>query len=161
MGNIEKKLQEMGIDISNAPKPAASYIPAVQTGNLVYTAGQASKKDGILVYKGKLGKDLTVEEGYEAAKISIVNCLAVLKDHLGSLDRITRVVKLLGFVASTPEFDQQPYVINGASDLLIKIFGEKGKHARSAIGTNILPFGTPVEIEMIVEVDKREIRNDK
>ena len=153
MGNIEKKLQEMGIDISNAPKPAASYIPAVQTGNLVYTAGQASKKDGILVYKGKLGKDLTVEEGYEAAKISIVNCLAVLKDHLGSLDRITRVVKLLGFVASTPEFDQQPYVINGASDLLIKIFGEKGKHARSAIGTNILPFGTPVEIEMIVEVE--------
>jgi enamine deaminase RidA (YjgF/YER057c/UK114 family) len=154
MGNIEKKLQEMGLDISNAPKPAASYIPAVQTGNLVYTAGQASKKDGILVYKGKLGKDLTVEEGYEAAKISIVNCLAVLKDHLGSLDRITRVVKLLGFVASTPEFDQQPYVINGASDLLIKIFGEKGKHARSAIGTNVLPFGTPVEIEMIVEVEK-------
>ena len=157
MGNIEKKLQEMGIDISNAPKPAASYIPAVQTGNLVYTAGQASKKDGILVYKGKLGKDLTVEEGYEAAKISIVNCLAVLKDHLGSLDRITRVVKLLGFVASTPDFDQQPYVINGASDLLIKIFGEKGKHARSAIGTNILPFGTPVEIEMIVEVEGEEI----
>jgi len=156
MGNIEKKLQEMGIDISNAPKPAASYIPAVQTGNLVYTAGQASKKDGILVYKGKLGKDLTVEEGYEAAKISIINCLAVLKDHLGSLDRITRVVKLLGFVASTPEFDQQPYVINGASDLLIKIFAKKGKHARSAIGTNVLPFGTPVEIEMIVEVEEEE-----
>lgn len=156
MGNIEKKLQEMGIDISNAPKPAASYIPAVQTGNLVYTAGQASKKDGILVYKGKLGKDLTVEEGYEAAKISIINCLAVLKGHLGSLDRIKKVVKLLGFVASTSEFDQQPYVINGASDLLIKIFGEKGKHARSAIGTNILPFGTPVEIEMIVEVEQEE-----
>jgi len=156
MGNIEKKLQEMGIDIANAPKPAASYIPAVQTGNLVYTAGQASKKDGILVYKGKLGKDLTVEEGYEAAKISIINCLAVLKGHLGSLDRIKKVVKLLGFVASTSEFDQQPYVINGASDLLIKIFGEKGKHARSAIGTNILPFGTPVEIEMIVEVEQEE-----
>ena len=153
MGIIEKKLKEMGIDISNAPKPAASYIPAVQTGNLVYTAGQASKKDGNLVYRGKLGKDLTVEEGYEAAKISIINCLAVLKDHLGSLDRITRVVKLLGFVASTPDFDQQPYVINGASDLLIKLFGEKGKHARSAIGTNVLPFGTPVEIEMIVEVE--------
>jgi len=153
MGIIEKKLKEMGIDISNAPKPAASYIPAVQTGNLVYTAGQASKKDGNLVYRGKLGKDLTVEEGYEAAKISIINCLAVLKDHLGSLDRITRVVKLLGFVASTPDFDQQPYVINGASDLLIILFGEKGKHARSAIGTNVLPFGTPVEIEMIVEVE--------
>ena len=156
MDKVDKKLQDIGIIIPDVPKPAASYIPAVQTGNLVYTAGQASKKDGILVYKGKLGKDLTVEEGYEAAKISIINCLAVLKDHLGSLDRITRVVKLLGFVASTPEFDQQPYVINGASDLLIKIFAKKGKHARSAIGTNVLPFGTPVEIEMIVEVEEEE-----
>ena len=106
-----------------------------------------------MVYKGKLGKDLTVEEGYEAAKISIINCLAVLKGCLGSLDRVKRIVKLLGFVACVPEFDQQPYVINGASDLLIEIFGEKGRHARSAIGTNILPFGTPVEIEMIVEVE--------
>lgn len=157
MGNIEKKLQGMGIIIPDAPKPVASYVPCVQTRNLVYTAGQASKKDGILIYKGKLGKDLTVEEGYEAAKISIINCLAVLKGHLGSLDRIKKVVKLLGFVASTSEFDQQPFVINGASDLLIKVFGEKGKHARSAIGTNTLPFGTPVEIEMIVEVEEEEI----
>jgi len=129
----------------------------VQTGKLVYTSGQGSEKDSILVYKGKLGKDLTVEEGYEAAKISIINCLAILKGHLGSLDRVKRVIKLLGFVASVPEFDQQPYVINGASDLLIEIFGEKGRHARSAIGVNILPFGTPVEIEMIVEVDEEEI----
>lgn len=157
MGKADKKLQDMGIIIPDVPKPAASYVPAVQTGNLVYTAGQASKKDGILIYKGKLGKDLTVEEGYEAAKISIINCLAVLKGHLGSLDRIKKVVKLLGFVASTSEFDQQPFVINGASDLLIKVFGEKGKHARSAIGTNTFPFGTPVEIEMIVEVEEEEI----
>ena len=156
MEKIEKKLKAMGIIIPDAPKPVASYVPCVQTGKLVYTSGQASKKDGTLIYKGKLGKDLTVEEGYEAAKISIINCLAILKGHLGSLDRVTRVVKLLGFVASTPEFDQQPYVINGASDLLIKIFGEKGRHARSAIGTNILPFGTPVEIEMIVEVEEEE-----
>jgi len=153
MGKIEKKLKAMGIILPDIPKPVASYVPCVQTGKLVYTSGQASKKDGTLIYKGKLGKDLTVEEGYEAAKISIINCLAILKGHLGSLDRVTRVVKLLGFVASTPEFDQQPYVINGASDLLIKIFGEKGRHARSAIGTNILPFGTPVEIEMIVEIE--------
>jgi len=153
MEKVEKKLKAMGIIISDAPKPVASYVPCVQTGKLVYTSGQGCKKDGIPVYKGKLGKDLTVEEGYEAAKISIFNCLAILKGHLGSLDRVARVVKLLGFVASTPEFDQQPYVINGASDLLIKIFGEKGRHARSAIGTNILPFGTPVEIEMIVEVE--------
>jgi len=153
MGKIEKKLQDMGIIIPDVPKPAASYIPAIQTGKLVYTSGQGCKKDGIPVYKGKLGKDLTIEEGYDAAKISIVNCLAVLKGHLGSLDKVKRVVKLLGFVASVPEFDQQPSVINGASDLLIKVFGEKGRHARSAIGTNVLPSGMPVEIEMIVEVE--------
>ena len=153
MSEIEKKLQEMGINIPDAPKPGGSYAPAIQTGKLVYTSGQPCKKDGILVYKGKLGKDLTIEEGYEAAKICIVNCLAILKGYLGSLDRIKKVVKLLGFVASVPEFDQQPYVINGASDLLIEIFGENGKHARSAIGTNVLPFGTPVEIEMIVEIE--------
>jgi len=153
MNEVEKKLKKIGVDIPNVPEPSASYVPAVQTGKLVYTSGQGSKKDGILVYKGKLGKDLTVEEGYEAAKISIINCLAILKGHLGSLNRVKRIVKLLGFVACVPEFDQQPYVINGASDLLIEIFGEKGRHARSAIGTNILPFGTPVEIEMIVEVE--------
>jgi len=153
MEKIEKKLKSMGIVIPDAPKPVASYVPCVQTGKLVYTSGQGCKKDGIPVYKGKLGKDLTVEEGYEAAKISIINCLAILKGHLGSLDKIKRVVKLLGFVASVPEFVQQPYVINGASDLLIKVFGEKGRHARSAIGTNILPSNMPVEIEMIVEIE--------
>ena len=153
MGKVEKKLKEMGIEIPDVPKPAASYIPAVQTGNLLYTSGQGCKRDGILVYKGKLGKDLTVEEGYEAAKVSITNCLAILKGYLGDLDRIKKIVKLLGFVASAPGFDQQPYVINGASELLEEAFGEKGKHARSAIGTNELPFGTPVEIEMIVEVE--------
>ena len=153
MGKIEKKLKEMGIEIPDVPKPAASYIPAVQTGNLIFTAGQGCKKEGVLVYKGKLGKDLNVAEGYEAAKVSIINCLAILKGYLGDLDRIKKIVKLLGFVASAPGFDQQPYVINGASELLEEAFGEKGKHARSAIGTNELPFGTPVEIEMIVEVE--------
>ena len=152
MGKIEKKLKEMGIEIPDVPKPAASYIPAVQTGNLIFTAGQGCKKEGVLVYTGKLGKDLTVEEGYEAAKVSIINCLAILKGYLGDLDRIKKIVKLLGFVASAPGFDQQPYVINSASELLEEAFGEKGKHARSAIGTNELPFGTPIEIEMIVEV---------
>lgn len=153
MGKIEKKLKKMGIEIPDVPKPVASYIPAVQTGNLIFTSGQSCKRDGVLVYKGKLGKDLTVEEGYKAAKVSIINCLAILKGHLGDLDRIKKIVKLLGFVASAPGFDQQPYVINGASELLEEAFGEKGKHARSAIGTNELPFGTPVEIEMIVEVE--------
>ena len=153
MEKIEKKLKSMGIVIPDAPKPIASYVPCVQTGKLVYTSGQGCKKEGIPVYKGKLGKDLTVEEGYEAAKISIINCLAILKGHLGTLGKIKRVVKLLGFVASVPEFVQQPYVINGASDLLIEVFGEKGRHARSAIGTNVLPSNMPVEIEMIVEIE--------
>jgi len=157
MGKIEKKLRAMGIIIPDVPKPVASYVPCVQTGKLVYTSGQGCKKDDIPVYKGKLGENLSVEEGYEAAKISIINCLAILRGHLGSLDRVKKVVKLLGFVASVPEFDQQPYIINGASDLLIKIFGEKGKHARSAIGTNVLPSNMPVEIEMIVEVEEEEI----
>lgn len=157
MGKVEKKLQDMGIIIPAVPKPEASYVPLVQTGKWIYISGQTCKKDGVLIYKGKLGKDLTVEEGYEAAKICIVNSLAILKGHLGSLDNVKKVVKLLGFVASAPGFDQQPYVINGASDLLIKAFGEKGKHARSAVGTNELPFGAPVEIEMIVEVEKEGI----
>jgi len=153
MGKVEKKLNEMGIEIPDVPKPAASYIPAVQTGNLIYTSGQGCKRDGVLLYKGKLGKDLTVKEGYEAAKVSIINCLAILKGYLGDLDRVKKIIKLLGFVASAPGFDQQPYVINGASELLEEVFGKKGKHARSAIGTNELPFGTPVEIEMIVEFE--------
>jgi len=125
----------------------------VQTGKLVYTSGQGCKRAGQLVYQGKLGKDITIEEGYDAAKIAIINALAILQGHLGSLDKIKRIVKLLGFVACVPEFDQQPKVINGASDLLLEIFGEKGQHARSAIGTNALPSNIPVEIEMIAEVE--------
>ena len=153
MGKIENKLKEMEIEIPDVPKPAASYIPAVQTGNLIFTAGQGCKRDGILIYKGKLGKDLNVKEGYEAAKVSIINCLAILKGHLGDLDRIKKIVKLLGIVASADGFDQQSYVIDGASDFLIEALGEKGKHSRSAIGVNEFPFGTSVEIEMIVEFE--------
>ena len=153
MGKIEEKIKSMGLTIPETPKPVASYVTCVQTGKLVYTSGQGCKKDGVVAYQGKLGKDVTIEEGYEAAKIAILNALAILKGHLGSLDKIKRVVKLLGFVASTPNFDQQPKVINGASDLLLEIFGDKGLHARSAIGTNALPSNMPVEIEMIVEVD--------
>ena len=153
MGKIEEKIKSMDLTIPETPKPVASYVTCVQTGNLVYTSGQGCKKDGVIVYKGKLGKDLTIEEGYEAAKIAILNELAILKGYLGTLDRVKRVVKLLGFVASAPDFDQQPKVINGASDLLLEIFGDKGQHARSAIGTNALPSNMAVEIEMIVEVE--------
>jgi enamine deaminase RidA (YjgF/YER057c/UK114 family) len=153
MNKIEENLIKTGVTIPDATKPSGSYIPVVRTGNLLFTAGQGCKKDGVLVYKGKLGQDLTVKEGYEAAKISIINCLAILKAYLGDLNRIKQVVKLLGFVASAPGFDQQPYVMNGASEFLIELFGDKGKHARSAIGVNELPFGTPVEIEMVVEIN--------
>ncbi len=153
MGKIEDKIQSMGIHLPDTPKPMGSYVPCVQTGKLIYTSGQGSTRDGVLVYQGKVGKDITVQEGYEAAKIAIINALAILKGHLGSLDKVKRVVKLLGFVSCIPEFDQQPGVINGASDLLIEIFGKKGQHARSAIGTNALPSNIPVEIEMMVEVE--------
>ena len=153
MGKIEEKIKSIGIIIPETPKPIGSYVPCVQTGKLVYTSGQGCKKAGQLVYQGKLGKDVSIDEGYDAAKIAIINALGILQGHLGSLDKIKRIVKLLGFVACVPEFDQQPKVINGASDLLLEIFGEKGQHARSAIGTNALPSNMPVEIEMIVEVE--------
>ena len=151
--NIEKRLQELEIDLPNAPEPVAAYVPAVIVNKLVFTSGQGCHLNGVEKYKGKLGENLTIEEGYQAARQSILNCLAVLKKHLGNLNKIKRIVKVLGFVASAPGFDKQTYVINGASELLEEIFGENGKHARSAIGTNQLPFDIPVEIEMIVEIE--------
>lgn len=148
-----KNLQEKNIQLEDYNKPKFSYVPVTQTGNLVYTSGQDCRKKGALILEGKLGEDLTVEQGKQAAAQCIINCLSVLHHELGDLNRIKRVVKLLGFVQSAEGFKDQPFVMNGASDLLIEIFGEKGKHARSAIGTNELPFNTPVEIELIVEVD--------
>lgn len=152
MSKIEQKLQELGITLPIPGEPKFSYIPCNQTGNLVYTSGQDCRIDGELMYTGKLGPDLTIEQGQEAARQTIINCLAVIKAHLGDLDRVVKIVKLLGFVNSAPGFADQPYVMNGASDLLVEVFGENGKHARSAIGTSELPFHTPVEIELIVEV---------
>lgn len=152
MDQYEKKLADLNIVLPEPPKPAAVYIPAQQTGNLVYTSGQDCRVDGKLLYKGKLGQELTIEQGKEAARQTMINCLAILKSHLGSLDRITKVVKLLGFVNSAPGFVEQPLVINGASELLEEVFGEAGKHARTAISANELPWDTPVEIEMIVEI---------
>lgn len=153
MGEIDERLKNLGITLPVAPKPAAIYIPAQQTGNLVYTSGQDCRLDGELLYQGKLGQELTIEQGQEASRQTMINCLAVLKHHIGDLDKITKIVKLLGFVNSAPGFVEQPYVMNGASKLLEEVFGEKGKHARSAIASNELPFNTPVEIEMIVEVE--------
>lgn len=153
MIDVNKKLAELDIVIPAVPKPVAAYIPAVRTGNHVYVSGQDCRRDGVLIQEGKVGSDLTVEQGYQAARQCMINILAVLQDQLGDLNKVKRFVKILGFVNSTDDFTEQPFVINGASELLIEIFAEKGRHARSAVGSNSLPFNTPVEIEAIVECE--------
>lgn len=153
MALIEEKLAELGIDLPEAPKPVAIYVPAKTFGNLVYVSGQDCRVDGVLKYTGKVGSDLTIEEGYDAARQTMINALAVLKEHIGDLNRVKQIVKLLALVNSADGFMEQPIVINGASELLQEVFGEGGLHARSAISSNELPFNTPVEIEMIVEIE--------
>jgi enamine deaminase RidA (YjgF/YER057c/UK114 family) len=148
----ESRLKALGIELPPAPKPIASYVPAVRTGNLVFLAGQGPIAGGKPTVTGKVGAELTEEEGYKAARATILVSLAVLRAEIGSLDRVRRIVKLVGWVNSAPGFTRQPWVINGASDLLVEIFGEAGKHARSSVGTNELPLDIPVEIEIIVEV---------
>ena len=150
--NAEQKLKEMGISLPESPKPLANYVRAVQTGNLLFVSGHGPYQDGKTMILGKLGKELTVEEGYKTARNVALNCLASVKASLGSLDRVKRVVKLLGMVNCTEDFKDQPKVINGASDLLVEVFGEAGRHARSAVGMQALPNQIPVEIEMILEV---------
>ncbi|OCT10505.1 hypothetical protein A8709_11940 [Paenibacillus pectinilyticus] len=152
MSVIEQRLQELGITLPPSPEPRFTYIPCNQTGNLIYLSGQDCRINGELMYEGKLGREVTIEQGQAAARQTIINCLAVMKGYLGDLDRVVKIVKMLGFVNSESGFGDQPYVINGASNLLVEIFGENGKHARSAIGTSDLPFHTPVEIELIVEI---------
>ena len=148
---VEEKLQELGIELRPPSKPVANYLHAKKFGNLIYCSGCAPVKDGKNLYTGKLGTDLTVEQGYDAAREAAINLLSVLKYELGDLDRVTSIVKILGFVASADDFYAQPAVINGASDLLVEVFGEKGQHARAAIGTNAIPGNLPVEIELIAE----------
>ena len=148
---IEQELEKMGFTLPT-PKPVAAYVPAVRSGNLVFTAGQGPTLDGKPMFTGKLGRELTEEQGYKAAQLCVVNCLACVKSVIGDLDKVEQVVKLLGFVASVDGFTRQPWVMNGASELLIKLYGDKGKHARSAIGTNQLPLGIPVEVEIVVRV---------
>ena len=151
--NIEAKLKEMGIDLPQAVTPVANYVPAVRTGNLVFLSGHGPfKEDGSLI-TGKVGADLNVEQGYQAARRIAIGLLGSLKAAIGDLDKVKQVVKLLGLVNCGPDFTDQPKVINGASDLLVEVFGDKGKHARSAVGTNALPLNIAVEIEMIVEVE--------
>ena len=150
--SAEKKLKELGISLPQPPRPVANYVPAVRVGNLLFVSGHGPFNDGKIKISGKLGKELTIEEGYQAARNVALNCMASIKATLGDLDKVKRVVKLLGMVNCTEDFKDQPKVINGASDLLGEVFGDAGKHARSAVGMQALPNGIPVEIEMILEV---------
>jgi len=150
---VEAKIAEMGLTLPGAPAPMANYVRAVRTGNLLFVAGHAPIRDGKVQFVGKVGREFSVEEGYKSAQLVCLNCLASIKETLGDLDRVKRVVKLLGMVNCTPEFGQQPEVINGASDLLVALYGEAGRHARSAVGMGGLPRGISVEIEMILEVE--------
>lgn len=151
--SAEAQLKVLGLQLPPAPKPLASYVPAVRTGNLVYLAGQGPLLAGKPTVTGKLGADLTEEEGYKAARTTMLVLLAALREQIGSLDRVRRIVKLTGWVNSAPGFTRQPWVINGASDLLVQIFGDAGKHARSSLSANELPLNIPVEIEIIAEVE--------
>jgi len=151
--SVEEKLKEMGLALPAPPKPVAAYVPAVATGDgYVYTSGQIPFTGGELVFKGKLGRDLDEAQGYAAAQLCDLNCLGAVKAAVGILDRVERVVKVVGFVASAPGFNAQPKVVNGASELLGKLFGAAGEHARSAVGVAELPLDAAVEVEMIVKI---------
>lgn len=149
----EDKLKEKGIVLNTPGKPVANYVNAVRVGNLLYLAGKGpTKPDGSNI-TGKVGKDLTIEQGYEAAKLTAINHIAVLKAELGDLKKVKRIVKVLGMVNCTEDFKDQPKVVNGYSDLMVEIFGDKGKHARSAVGMYALPSNIAVEVEVIVEIE--------
>lgn len=149
---IEERTMELGIEIPEPPQPMGAYVPSVRAGLFVYIAGEKATVNDQLVFKGKVGKDLTLEEGYKAARIAGLNCLGSLKAAVGNLDNIERIVKVVGYVNSADGFNEQPAVINGASELLLSIFGERGKHARVAVGVNELPSDSPVEVEMIAQL---------
>ena len=149
---IEEKIKQLGYQLPEAPKPVAVYVAALKVDKLVFTAGQIPSVQGDLKYKGKLGKDIMIDEGRKAAEVCALNCLAAIKGVIKNLDEIEQIVKLTVFVNSTESIINQPQIANGASELLEKIFGEKGKHVRSAVGVNELPLDAAVEIEMIVKI---------
>jgi enamine deaminase RidA (YjgF/YER057c/UK114 family) len=153
LSKIEERLKDKNLTLPEAPKPVAAYIPAKQTGNLVFTAGQLPMVNGELISKGLLGQDVEIDEANKAARICTLNALAAIKGVIGDLDRIKQIVRVVGYVASVPTFTQQPAVVNGASELLLEIFGENGKHARSAVGMAVLPLNASVEIELTVEIE--------
>lgn len=153
MADIKKRLAELGIELPQVATPAGAYVPALRSGAHVYTSGQLPLVDGKLRRTGKVGAEVTLEDAYDDARQAALNALAAIDDLVG-LDKVTKVVKVVGFVASDPSFTKQPLVINGASELLGEVFGEAGKHARSAVGVAVLPIDTPVEVEVIVEVSE-------
>jgi len=150
--SAEQKMKELGLILPQPPKPVANYVTAVKTSNLLFVSGHGPYNDGKTKISGKVGRELTIEEGYQTARNVALNCLATVKATIGDLDKVKRVVKLLGMVNCTEDFRDQPKVINGCSDLLVAIFGDAGKHARSAVGMQALPNQIPVEIEMILEI---------
>lgn len=148
---IEEKIEELGIKLPEPPTPAGSYVPAVRTGNLVYISGQIPMEEGKVVFTGKVS-DENLETAQKSARMCAINILAQIKREVGNLDKVSRIIRLSGFVNSVPEFSQQPKVINPASDLMFEIFGEKGKHSRIAVGVASLPLNSMTEIDAIVEV---------
>jgi enamine deaminase RidA (YjgF/YER057c/UK114 family) len=152
MSKIEQRIIDLGFVLPETSKPLAAYIPAVQSGNLIFTSGQLPMVAGSLAETGKVGGSVSPERAKELATVCALNALAAVKTVIGDLDKIKRVVKVVGFVSSVPEFSGQPAVVNGASEFLGEVFGEKGIHARSAVGVAVLPLDAPVEIELIVEV---------
>ncbi len=150
--DAEAKLKELGITLPEPPKPVANYVNAVRTGNLIFLAGKGPRSANGNEIIGKLGREISIEQGYEAARLTAINQLAVLKAELGDLNKVKRIVKVLGMVNCDPSFVEQPAVINGFSDLMVAVFGDRGRHARAAVGMASLPRGQAVEIELIVEV---------
>lgn len=153
MPTAADKLRELGITLPVVSAPLASYVPSKRLGDALYISGQGPIVDGKIVAQGKLGRDLTIEQGVEAARLAAINALAAIVDAVGDLERVKGIAKLNGYVNSSDDFDKQHLVINGASELLVAVLGDRGRHARAAVGTNALPMNMPVEIELVVEVE--------
>jgi enamine deaminase RidA (YjgF/YER057c/UK114 family) len=151
-GNVEKRLKDAGVELPNAAKPVANFVPCVQTGNTLFVSGQVTAWNGEYRYVGKVGREISLEDGQKAARVCALNVLAQAKAHLGDLDRVQRVVMVQGFVNAVPDFTDHPKVINGASDVFVQAFGDAGKHARFALGAGSLPFNVAVEVAAVLEV---------
>ena len=150
--SYEAKLKELGVTLPDPPKPVANYVPVVRVGALLFLSGVLPSRDGQLIMTGKLGGNLTIEQGIEASRVAVLNGLSIIRSAAGSLDRVKQIVKMVGHIASAPGFTDQPQVLNGASDLLVSVFGDAGRHARVAVGSAELPRHAPLEIELIVEL---------